>query len=232
VVVEPGEVDLPIQSSFAQYFYPHDKTAELFEKLRKETEILDTINERLRFTKDGMKALEALASSVSTLRRYVGLQKVEPVAELVASELKSKAYEKVVIFAIHRDVIEGLRIKLSKFKPVTLYGGTVPESRQRNIDKFMNNPKTQVFIGNIIACGTAITLTSAHQVIFLEQDWVPGNNAQAAMRCHRIGQQHPVAVRFIGLADSLDEKISRVLKRKTEDLTEIFDDRGIVEIST
>ena len=57
----------------------------------------------------------------------------------------------------------------------------------------------------------------------LEQDWVPGNNAQAVMRLHRIGQTKPVMCRVVGVADSLDERIAQVLKRKTRDLTEIFD---------
>jgi SNF2 family DNA or RNA helicase len=67
-------------------------------------------------------------------------------------------------------------------------------------------------------------LTAAHQVVFIEQDWVPGNNAQAVMRCHRIGQSKPVHVRFFAIAGSLDEKVSRVLRRKAQELTEIFDE--------
>jgi SNF2 family DNA or RNA helicase len=80
-----------------------------------------------------------------------------------------------------------------------------------------------VFIGNIHAAGTAITLTAAHHVWFVEQDWVPGNNAQAIMRCHRIGQKNNVSVQFISLDNSLDHTIMLILKRKTRELTEIFD---------
>jgi SWI/SNF-related matrix-associated actin-dependent regulator 1 of chromatin subfamily A len=223
IVVEPGPVDLDTESSFIQYVYPNDRRKELEQKLKKEKKIVESIAGAAGFGKDGMKALEAMAQSVSTLRRYTGLQKVASTAELLASELESNAYEKLVIFAIHRDVIEGLRLKLKDFKPVTLYGGTSPESRQKHIDKFQNNPRCRVFIANIQAAGTAITLTAAHTVVFIEQDWVPGNNAQAAMRCHRIGQTKPVNVRFVGLADSIDEKISQVLKRKTRQLSAIFD---------
>jgi SNF2 family DNA or RNA helicase len=128
-----------------------------------------------------------------------------------------------VIFAIHRDVIENMRVGLRQFGAVCLYGGTDPEKRQKNIDRFQNNPKCRVFIGNIHAAGTAITLTAAHHVTFIEQDWVPGNNAQAVMRCHRIGQENPVSVRFIVLDGTLDAKIGYILKRKTADLTHIFD---------
>jgi SWI/SNF-related matrix-associated actin-dependent regulator of chromatin subfamily A-like protein 1 len=59
-------------------------------------------------------------------------------------------------------------------------------------------------------------------VAFIEADWVPANNAQASMRCHRIGQTSPVRVRFFTCADSVDEQIQKALLRKTRELTKIF----------
>jgi SNF2 family DNA or RNA helicase len=87
----------------------------------------------------------------------------------------------------------------------------------------MNNKKCKVFIGNIMAAGTAINLTVASHVYFVEQDWVPGNNAQAVMRVHRIGQDKNVSVHFVTIDKSLDTKIAYLLKKKTQELTEIFD---------
>lgn len=221
--VEPGEVDIDVETSFVQYVFPNDRRKELEEKLKKERMLLEGVLSLESMTKDKMKVLEGMATSVSTLRRYSGLQKVEPVAELIKSEFELGLYEKIVIFAIHRDVIEGLRVRLSKYKPVTLYGGTDPETKQKNVDKFQKNPKTRVFIGNIAAAGTNITLTAACNVTFIEQDWVPGNNAQAAMRVHRIGQKENVTVRFVSLNSPMDERVTQVLRRKTKELTEIFD---------
>lgn len=222
VVVEAGEVDLEIETSFQEY-YPAERRAELETILENDRRLVTETVQRLSFTKSGLKVLEGIAASVSTLRRYTGLQKVKGAVELIDGELEAGDYEKIVIFAIHRDVIEGMRQRLSKWKPVTLYGGTSAQHRQRNIDKFVNNPKCRVFIGNIQAAGTAITLTVAHQVLFVEQSWVPGENAQAAMRCHRLGQTETVFVRFLGLADSIDQAIASVLKRKTKDLTAVLD---------
>ena len=104
---------------------------------------------------------------------------------------------------------------------VTLYGGTNADTRQKNIDKFQNNPKCRVFIGNIQAAGTGITLTAAHEVAFIEADWVPANNAQAAMRCHRIGQTKPVRVRFFSCAGSVDEDVMNTLRRKAYELSRL-----------
>jgi SWI/SNF-related matrix-associated actin-dependent regulator of chromatin subfamily A-like protein 1 len=224
VSVEPGPVDVEILPSFTQYFLPVDRRDELQADLRRQADLLKTVEANMKpDTTDKLQALAAISDSISTLRRYIGLQKCRDAIELIKRELESGAYEKIVIFAIHRDVIETMREGLRAFKPVTLYGGTDPDKRQRNIDRFQKDPKCRVFIGNIIAAGTAITLTAAHHVTFIEQDWVPGNNAQAVMRCHRIGQENPVSVRFIVLDKTLDQKIGFILKRKTEQLTQIFD---------
>lgn len=222
VTVQAGEVDFKTSIPFCKYVLLKDTRDELFEKLEHEAKLLQATLE-IKNREEGLKALEAIANSVSTLRMYSGCQKIEPVAELIRSELEANAYNKLVVFAIHRDVIEGLRDKLRDFRPVTLYGGTPPESRQKNIDKFQTNPRCRVFIGNIHSAGTAITLTAAHHVLFVEQDWVPGNNAQAAMRCHRIGQTKTVHVRFVSLDNAIDEKVNAVLRRKMSELAHIFD---------
>lgn len=224
VNVEPGLVDLEILPSFTQYFMPTDRRAELGAELKRQQDLLSSVEANMKpNVADKLTAVAAIADSVSTLRRYIGLQKCEPAIEIIKKELEAKAYEKIVIFAIHRDVIETMRVGLRDFGAVVLYGNTDPAKRQKNIDRFQNNPKCRVFIGNIMAAGTAITLTAAHHVTFIEQDWVPGNNAQAIMRCHRIGQENKVFVRFIVLDQSLDAKIGFIVKRKTEQLTQIFD---------
>jgi SWI/SNF-related matrix-associated actin-dependent regulator 1 of chromatin subfamily A len=98
-----------------------------------------------------------------------------------------------------------------------------PEKKQRAIDRFQNQDKYRVFIGHIVAAGSTITLTRAHEVVLIEPSWVPAENAQAVMRCHRIGQDKPVRVRIYSVAGSTDEDINAALRRKIADLTKIFD---------
>jgi SWI/SNF-related matrix-associated actin-dependent regulator 1 of chromatin subfamily A len=224
VNVEPGLVDVEILPSFTQYFMPTDRRKELNTELKRQQDLLTSVEANMKPNAvDKLQAIAAISDSVSTLRRYIGLQKCDAAIDIIKAELQANAYQKIVIFAIHRDVIETMRLGLRGFGAVVLYGNTDPEKRQKNIDRFQNDPKCRVFIGNIHAAGTAITLTAAHHVTFIEQDWVPGNNAQAIMRCHRIGQDNPVTVRFIVLDGTLDAKIGYIVKRKTEQLTQIFD---------
>lgn len=224
VYVEPGMVELDMMPSFADYYAPgHNMEEKLLEKIAKENKLVHDTLSHIQLGPEGMMVLEGLAKSVSTLRRYIGLQKVDAVVEMVTEELEADKKQKIVIFAYHNDVMMQLMTRLRKFNPVAVRGGTPGDKRQKNIDKFQSNPRTRVFVGQIIASGTGITLTAANQIIFIEQDWVPGNNMQAAKRCHRIGQTRPVFVRCITIPDTIDERISHVLRRKTSELAALFD---------
>jgi SWI/SNF-related matrix-associated actin-dependent regulator 1 of chromatin subfamily A len=220
VYVQPGPVDLEL--CFPDYFLSvRDRKDEFNAKLEADKATVAALVGHTGLGADGLVALGGIAKSVSTLRKFTGLQKVQPVVDLLTDEFDG-GLDKVVILAHHRDVIENLRLGLSKFKPVTLYGGTSPETRQKNIDKFAKDPKTRVFIGNILALpGVDGLQNMCCNVLMVEPDWVPANNAQAIMRVRRIGQSRPVFVRSVILeGDGLDRRIGQVLRRKTKDLVE------------
>lgn len=172
---------------------------------------------------EAFKILEGLQNKVKSYRKWIGIQKTPKVIEMIRAELEANAYEKIVVFGVHMSVIEMLQFGLKDYGAVSLWGGTPAEKRGRIIKKFQENPKCRVFVGQIVAAGTAITLTAAHNVAVVEADWTPANNQQAVMRCHRIGQTKPVSVRFFSLAGSIDERIQQVLRRKTKVLTDVFD---------
>jgi SWI/SNF-related matrix-associated actin-dependent regulator 1 of chromatin subfamily A len=170
---------------------------------------------------DTLRTLESLGASLPTLRRYIGLAKVPEIAAIIANELETDQYDKIVLMCVHMHVIEQVRIKLKKFHPVTLYGGTPATKRQQNIDRFQKDKSCRVFIGQVVAAGTAITLTAASELAFVEQSWVPAENAQAAMRVHRIGQTRSVRVRVFSCDNTIDEQVNNVLIRKQRELAKV-----------
>lgn len=161
--------------------------------------------------------------AMASVRRLTGMAKATAVGRMLAEELEAEAYQKVIVFAHHKDVIKELAAQLGPFLPLVVTGETPPAARQKAIDTFQTAPAHRVFIGNIQACSTGITLTAANQVVFAEASWTPSDNAQAAKRAHRIGQTRPVFVRMIGLAGSIDEAVTRVLARKSRQISEIFE---------
>lgn len=164
--------------------------------------------------------LESLAPAMSSLRRVTGLAKVPAIVEWIENNVGDG---KLVVFAHHRDVLDGIRVHLRDrgTGAVTLRGDTSAEERQRAVDSFQSDPGIRVFLGQIQAAGTGLTLTAASRVLFAEASWVPAENSQAAMRCHRIGQTEPVQVYFASLAGSIDEAVMEVVRRKTEDISQI-----------
>lgn len=226
VTVERGEVELD-PTFYTEMKAAGGEAAFLDEiKVANQTlrQALETISNGPASIENRLKALESMAPSLSALRRYIGMAKLPTACDIIKEELESGQLQKIVLFAVHRDVVEGARQRFSAFQPVTLYGGTPADKRQRNIEKFMKDPKCRVFIGNIIAAGTGVDglQKASADVAFLEQSWVPAENSQAAMRVHRIGQDNPVRVRIFSLRNSVDQQIQDALIRKMRELAKIF----------
>lgn len=172
---------------------------------------------------DMIKILEGVGPTVALYRRWLGAVKAVSFLPILIDELENKAYKKLVIFAHHKQVIQYMKNKLAKYNPVVVDGSISSTKRDKAVNDFQYDDSCRVFIGQTIAAGTAITLTAAQEIVQLEPDWVPANNAQAIMRCHRIGQHLPVRARFVRLADSLDDYISETLTRKTREILRIVD---------
>ena len=121
----------------------------------------------------------------------------------------------------------GLATSLSRFRPVTLTGETSPTARQKAIDAFQTDPGVRLFIGNIVAAGTGITVTAASHCIFAELSWVPAELSQCEDRLHRIGTQDSVSVQHLVLEGSLDAMMVKVLLKKQRILDAVLSEHAV-----
>lgn len=162
---------------------------------------------------------------VARLRRLVGEAKVGAVAAALADQLAA-SNEKIVIFAHHRRVLGQLALLLAPLGVAYIDGDTSQHSRDEAIRAFQYGT-ARVFVGQTIACHTAITLTAAHRVVLVEPDWTANTNYQAAKRVARIGQTAGRCVaQMVSLAGTLDEAIVRQHLREVRMTEEIFCLRG------
>jgi len=157
------------------------------------------------------------AQHIGTLRRLTGTGKAPAYAAQLIEELETDGAKRVVI-GIHRAVLDIVAAALEREGiGYVRIDGQVTDSdvREMMVTQFQLDPKCRVFLGNIKAAGTGLTLTAAYRIDMLEWSWAPADNAQALMRVHRIGQTHEVHARFISLAKSIDERVSATVARKT-----------------
>ena len=159
---------------------------------------------------------------ISQVRHDTAVRKAPRVAAFCRDLLEQE--QKIIVFAHHSDVIEEMRDELEAFNPVVVEGDTPLAERQRAVKTFQDDPSARVFIGQMEAAGTGITLTAARTVVFAELDWMPSRVTQAEDRAHRIGQRDNVQIYHVVLDRSLDSQIVKALIRKQETADQALDD--------
>lgn len=130
--------------------------------------------------------------------------------------------EKLVIFAIHKFVIDRLMEKFGTIA-VKIDGSTSMTDRNTAVERFQKDDKIRVIFGNMQAMGVGLTLTAASNVGILELPWTPGELKQAEDRCHRIGQKFTVGIHMLLAVGTIEEDIARLLDKKRKVLDAVLD---------
>lgn len=178
----------------------------------KGSKALDQERETLEQIEAGCVSLELGGIPIAMHRREVAEAKVETCLKYIVDELET--VQKLVVFAHHKNVIQALERGLASYHPCVVNGDVSPSDRAIAVEAFQKDPERRVFIGQIQAAGTGITLTTASDVIFVESSWVPGEILQATDRLHRIGQRNAVQVTFLVAQGSVEEyMIHRVVDK-------------------
>jgi SNF2 family DNA or RNA helicase len=133
---------------------------------------------------------------------------------------------KVVIWAHwQKDVNRIIREISKKFGEnsfVDYYGLTPMADRQKNIEKFQNNPECRFFIGTTQTGGYGITLTAASTMIYYSNGYDLEKRQQSEARIDRIGQKYPMTYIDIMCEKTVDERIVKALKAKVNIATQIM----------
>jgi len=165
-----------------------------------------------------IESVEALAK-IEGLKQLAVRGKLDDAMEWIENFLESD--QKLVVFCTHKFVIEAL---INRFpKAVKIEGSVNMNERQKAVDDFQNKPEVKLFVGNVIAAGTGITLTASSNVVILEFPWTPGSLSQCVDRCHRIGQKDSVNVYYLMAKNTIEEKIAKMLDEKTKILDSVLD---------
>ena len=145
-------------------------------------------------------------------RKYLSNQMVPNTIKLADSYIEKG--EKVVIACCYDEELYTLKNYYGD-RCVIYNGKTSAKDKDKNIEKFTNDPNIMVFIGNIQAAGVGITLLSSRIMIFNNISFVPGDNFQMQCRIYRIGQKRDVDIYYQIFRDTQYEKMWNIVLRKS-----------------
>lgn len=105
---------------------------------------------------------------------------------------KPSPHQKLVIFTEHRDTLNYLEDRITKFlgrkeSVVIIHGGIGREERLKVQESFKYDPEVQVLLATD-AAGEGINLQRAHLMVNYDLPWNPNRIEQRFGRIHRIGQ--------------------------------------------
>lgn len=115
-------------------------------------------------------------------------------------QLINSVEKKTVIFSSYVTIVDECSEILQKkgFSPLIVYGETNHEL-PRIVKRFGEDPNANPLIATFQSLSTAVPLTMANGMIFLNSPWRSFEREQAIAREHRIGQDKPVFVYDIQL---------------------------------
>jgi len=167
---------------------------------------------------------------ITKLRKIAADGKLKTCISWVEDFMESD--KKLVLFCVHKDIINSLHKELKKYGCVIINGEISAKERQKNVDSFQNDPKIRIIICNINAGGVGLTLTAASDVAFLEFPWTIADVVQAEDRSYRLGQNNTVNIYFFFALDTIDLEMIKTLKEKEKVINEVTDGLYVDESST
>jgi len=172
------------------------------------------------------KKSEAL-TKVGYMLRLVAKLKLEWTEQWITEFFESNPDQKLVALTMHTFVIDHL---MSKFpRCVVIDGRVVGRKRDETVRKFQSNSRVNLLLGNWRAAGVGITLTAAHNAAALDLPWTPGDLVQGEDRIHRIGQKKNVIIHYLTTLDTIEEKLIKILRKKSKVLDAILNGKGSAE---
>ena len=162
---------------------------------------------------------------MTLLRTFIAMETLPYTIEKTEEAIELN--KKTIIFCNFNDEMDVL-IRHFGEKCVCVRGGMNDNQKQFAVDRFQEDDKCMVFIGQIKAAGVGLTLTAAEIVIMNSLDWVPGNHEQAEDRAYRIGQNKTVNIYYMLIDDTIDTLVWDILNEKKKVIGTIMGEDDII----
>jgi SWI/SNF-related matrix-associated actin-dependent regulator of chromatin subfamily A-like protein 1 len=177
------------------------------------------------------KNLSIQFTKLTEVRQVIAEEKTQHTIELAENFIEQD--KKVIIFCNFTKSLETIVEHFGKVA-VRLDGQMSKIQRQDAVDRFQEDEKVKVFVGNIKAAGVGITLTAAEAVIMNDLSFLPSDHSQAEDRAYRYGQKNNVLVYYPIFENTIEGIIYDILNMKKRIIETVMgdiqqDDTNIVE---
>jgi len=167
------------------------------------------------------KSLTVQFSKLTKVRQIIAEEKIQQTIEIAENIIEQG--KKVIIFCNFTDSLNKIVEHFGK-TAVKLDGSMSQHERQYSVDQFQENEKIKVFVGNIRAAGTGITLTAGEAAIFNDLSFLPSDHAQAEDRSYRYGQKNNVLVYYPIFENTIEGIIYDILNNKKQVIATVMGD--------
>lgn len=161
-------------------------------------------------------------SKLTQVRQCIAQEKVPSTIEICENIIEQE--KKVIVFTNFTKSLEMILEHFGK-KAVRLDGSMNQRQRQESVDKFQNDDNVRVFVGNIKAAGTGITLTAGEAVVMNDLSFLPSDHSQSEDRAYRYGQKNNVLVYYPIFDNTIEGIIYDILRKKKDIFETIMGDR-------
>jgi SNF2 family DNA or RNA helicase len=124
--------------------------------------------------------------------------------------------KKALVFSQWVETLGRLRDRLGRFGALEYHGGMSTAARDECIKRFKHEKKHSVLLLSYGAGAVGLNLQFSQYVFLYDRWWNPAVEDQAINRAHRIGAAGAVTVTRFLAANTIEERIDEVLRRKRD----------------
>lgn len=169
------------------------------------------------------KNLSIQFTKLTQVRQVIAEEKTQHTIELAENIVEQG--KKVIIFCNFTKSLETIVNHFGK-SAVRLDGSMSKIQRQDAVDRFQEDDKVKVFVGNIKAAGVGITLTAGEAVIMNDLSFLPSDMAQAEDRAYRYGQKNNVLVYYPIFENTIEGIIYDIVQNKKRIIATVMGDNN------
>jgi len=170
--------------------------------------------EHYRTTGSGSIPPGLLLNILTDLRHAAGKAKIKTAGKWMVDYWATTG-KPLVVFAHHKDVVDGLLMEVTLQGQSAIITGSTPDGKRQKLITAFQEGHLPFLICSTLAMKEGVNLDAADTTLFVEREWVPAHERQAASRVRRITQESDVCHQVIlSAANTVDTHFDKVVSEK------------------